>query len=355
MIVDPDFVDHWKTRMLVGLLGDDEMAPIYVIRLWAHCQRRHAWVFDSVTAAALKAICRFGGNAELLDKAMRECGFIGRSDGGALTVIGWDEYNAGLIASWENGKLGGRPKKQAAPPPDADGKPSGNPSETRGLSDGIPSKSRGVSDKRRGDGIEPTNSRRQYTAPNEPVDNSADGQQQQRDETTTEGNRIDSPNPNTASQESGDSGAANASDDSTHAEGGASSLAAGGFEPHDDLRPLAVSVEWLRERNVQIDDTNDLLLGWRRAGVTEGQFTIAIGKAKAYKLKHIPANYLATIIDEMINPPERASKRIALGDDEKSLKAAARELGMDEGRKGESLKQYKARILERMNDGRHAA
>ncbi|WP_157634182.1 hypothetical protein [Burkholderia ubonensis] len=187
------------------------------------------------------------------------------------------------------------------------------------------------------------------------VDNSAEARQQQKNETTTEGNRTDSQTPNTESQESGAGGAADASDGSGHAKGGASGMAPGNREPDDDLPPLAVSMEWFRQRGVLIDHTNDLLIGWRRAGVTEGQFTVAIAKAKQYKLKHIPANYLAQIVDEMVNPPERASKRISLGDDEQSLKAAARELGMDEGRQGESLKQYKARILERMNQGgRHA-
>ncbi|WP_157652996.1 hypothetical protein [Burkholderia ubonensis] len=195
-----------------------------------------------------------------------------------------------------------------------------------------------------------SNSRRQYTAAGEPVDNSAEGQEQQKSETTTEGNRTDSQNPNTESQESGAGGAADASDGSRHAEGGASGVAPGNREPDDDLPPLAVSMEWFRQRGVLIDDTNDLLIGWRRAGVTEGQFTVAIAKAKQYKLKHIPANYLAQIVDEMVNPPERASKRIALGDDEQSLKAAAKALGMDEGRQGESLKQYKARILAQMNE-----
>ncbi|WP_157657211.1 hypothetical protein [Burkholderia ubonensis] len=195
-----------------------------------------------------------------------------------------------------------------------------------------------------------SNSRRLCTATNEAVDNSAEGREEQKNETTTEGNRTDSQNPNTESQESGAGGAADASDGSRHAEGGASGVAPGNREPDDDLPPLAVSMEWFRQRGVLIDDTNDLLIGWRRAGVTEGQFTVAIAKAKQYKLKHIPANYLAQIIDEMINPPERASKRISLGDDEQSLKAAAKALGMDEGRQGESLKQYKARILAQMNE-----
>ncbi|KIP13847.1 hypothetical protein KY49_1557 [Burkholderia sp. MSHR3999] len=195
-----------------------------------------------------------------------------------------------------------------------------------------------------------SNSRRQYTASGEPVDNSAEGREEQKNETTTEGNRTDSQTQNPECQESGAGGAADASDGSRHAEGGASGVAPGNREPNDDLPPLPVSMEWFRQRGVLIDDTNDLLIGWRRAGVTEGQFTVAIAKAKQYKLKHIPANYLAQIVDEMVNPPERASKRIALGDDEQSLKAAAKALGMDEGRQGESLKQYKARILAQMNE-----
>ncbi|WP_157641604.1 hypothetical protein [Burkholderia ubonensis] len=353
MIVDPDFVDHWKTRMLVDLLGSDELAPVYLIRLWAHCQHRRAWVFDGVPPAALKAICRFSGNAEQFDVAMRECRFIARDESGTLEVLGWDEYNAQLIANWKNGKKGGRPKKSNEPHHKDDGQPAANHQVTHGLPPDIPSESHGVSDKMGCDVIGMiggSNSRRQYTAAGEPVDNSAEGPEEQKNETTTGGNRTDSQTQNTEIQESGAGGAADASDGSRHAEGGASGVVPGNREPDDDLPPLAVSMEWFRQRGVLIDDTNDLLIGWRRAGVTEGQFTVAIAKAKQYKLKHIPANYLAQIVDEMVNPPERASKRIALGDDEQSLKAAAKALGMDEGRQGESLKQYKARILARMNE-----
>jgi hypothetical protein len=109
MIVDPDFVDHWKTRTLVALLDDDEAAPLYVIRLWAHCQNRRTWYFD-LPAAALKAICRYSGDASRLEQAMTECGFVSRQ-GVQITVVGWDVYNASLIAAWANGGRGGRPRK----------------------------------------------------------------------------------------------------------------------------------------------------------------------------------------------------------------------------------------------------
>lgn len=134
MIVDPDFVDHWRTRMLVGLLGSDEMAPIYVLRLWAHCQNRKSWVFD-LPAAGLQGICRYVGDANAFETAMEQSGFTKRT-GAEIEVVGWAEYNASLIAAWSNGSKGGRPSKQKS---SIDGKthgfPTGNPPVTHGQTD----------------------------------------------------------------------------------------------------------------------------------------------------------------------------------------------------------------------------
>jgi hypothetical protein len=142
MIVDPDFVDHWKTRMLVAMLGDDEVAPIYVLRLWAHCQNRRVWIFELPTVA-LKAICRFAGDADAFENAMVESGFVSRN-GKVLAVVGWEEYNASLIAAWENGGKGGRPKKvieenpRDNPSPNPQDNQRDNPSETHGEPMGDP-------------------------------------------------------------------------------------------------------------------------------------------------------------------------------------------------------------------------
>lgn len=134
MIVDPDFVDHWKTRMLADLLGEDEFAPLYVIRLWAHCQQRREWVFD-LPPAALKAICRFKGDADMFESAMVASGFVSRS-GDKITVEGWEKYNASLIANWKNGQRGGRPKKSKDSSSKID-------QETHGFSIGNPHDSHG--------------------------------------------------------------------------------------------------------------------------------------------------------------------------------------------------------------------
>lgn len=127
MIVDPDFFDHWRTRMVADML-QDQLAPVYIMRLWAHCQNRKGDVFD-IPAAGLKALCQFPGAAPDLEDALIAAEYIAR-DGLTVTVTGWAEKNAALLAAWENGNKGGRPKKNQK---QTDGKPTDNPAETHGL------------------------------------------------------------------------------------------------------------------------------------------------------------------------------------------------------------------------------
>ena len=127
MIVDPDFFDHWRTRMVADML-QDQLAPVYIMRLWAHCQNRKGDVFD-IPSAGLKALCQFPGAAQDLEDALIAAEYIAR-DGLTVTVTGWAEKNAALLAAWENGNKGGRPKKN---PKQTDGKPTDNPPETHGL------------------------------------------------------------------------------------------------------------------------------------------------------------------------------------------------------------------------------
>lgn len=108
MIVEPDFLDHWKTKMLARMLGT-ELAPIYVIRLWAHCQQRKTDRFTGWNAEVLSSVCRWDGDGLTLWNAMLQT--YTEMDGNDLVVHGWREANAGLFSAWENGKLGGRPKK----------------------------------------------------------------------------------------------------------------------------------------------------------------------------------------------------------------------------------------------------
>lgn len=122
MIVDPDFFDHWKTLLLIEELDGDPAAPLYVLRLWAHCQNRRQSHFTEFSEKALKALCRYSGHPQKLVAGLAAAGYISFSPDGELVVLGWDEYNSKLLANWENGQKGGRPKGQK--------KPNGNPTVT---------------------------------------------------------------------------------------------------------------------------------------------------------------------------------------------------------------------------------
>lgn len=129
MIVDPDFLDHWRTGMVIDALGDP-MAPMYILRLWAHCQERKSDTF-TIPTRGLKAQCKAPGDADAFEAALIEAGFIERN-GDSITVVGWADKNASLLAAWANGAKGGRPKKeQNQNPAETHGKPSGNPSLTQ--------------------------------------------------------------------------------------------------------------------------------------------------------------------------------------------------------------------------------
>jgi hypothetical protein len=145
VIVDPDFLEHWRTRMLVDALDGDEFAPFYLLRLWAHCQTRKATRFD-IPAAGVKGLCKAPHDAARFEAVLIECGYLSR-DGAYVEVLKWAEQNASLIAAWENGGKGGRPSKPNQNPRVQDGKPKGNPAETQPEPRANPDET----DKRRGD------------------------------------------------------------------------------------------------------------------------------------------------------------------------------------------------------------
>ncbi len=134
MIVEPDFLDHWKTRMLARLLKD-ERAPIYVLRLWAHCQQRKTDRFTDWNPDVLASVCRWDTDGLTLWNAMGQT-FL-EIDGGNVVVHGWAETNAALISAWENGKLGGRPRAVNTGVRKPIGNPPVNPQETDRVTDRV--------------------------------------------------------------------------------------------------------------------------------------------------------------------------------------------------------------------------
>jgi hypothetical protein len=128
MIVQPGFLDHWKTQKLVDLLGP--VAPLYVIRIWSHCQQMKTDVLPNETLN-LRAICKADVEADKLVESLISCGFVEKHKK-KLTAHGWKKENIRLFTNAKNGKLGGRPKSQ----------PDENPSDIIGIAKQISNKTR---------------------------------------------------------------------------------------------------------------------------------------------------------------------------------------------------------------------
>lgn len=132
--------------MVVDMLGGDALAPMYIMRLWAHCQNRKGVTF-AIPPSGIKALCHFAGDAAALEEALIAAEYLVR-DGAQVTIVGWAQKNAQLIAAWENGSRGGRPRKEPATiPQESVGDPEDNQTETKDKPLGNPRET----DKRRED------------------------------------------------------------------------------------------------------------------------------------------------------------------------------------------------------------
>lgn len=138
MIVDPDFFDHYKTRLVVDLLGGDELAPVYIMRIWAHCQIRKKADGIVITSAGLRSLCRCTtASGEALEAALIEAGFIAR-EGDSIRVVDWAARNAKLVKAWTNGAEGGKAKAANAAKRKAEAEPNANQTATQALPNGYP-------------------------------------------------------------------------------------------------------------------------------------------------------------------------------------------------------------------------
>jgi hypothetical protein len=134
MIVQPHFLDHWKTNALGAAIGRLE-AITALLSLWAHCQNQRCWQFPK-NELMLAGICRFSGNPRVLVDTLLQLNLLEMVDENTVEVHEWAETNAKLLHNWEAGKKGGRPRKQPKAKPTEN--PRVNPSQTQGEPEGEP-------------------------------------------------------------------------------------------------------------------------------------------------------------------------------------------------------------------------
>ena len=129
MIVQPGFLDHWKTLKLSSVLSDP-LAPIYLIRLWGYAQTgKRDTIQDD--AERLKGVCRWPGDASVLRSALIDCQWVEQVEDG-LRLHGWAELNARLIHNWKVGPTGGRPRVEKEPTNNPRDNPRDNPTKPKG-------------------------------------------------------------------------------------------------------------------------------------------------------------------------------------------------------------------------------
>ena len=100
MIVDPDFLTHWKTRQLITMLGTE--APVAIISLWCYCQNRRTDTLELSNPLKLASICDWTGDGKQLFDAVTSCGFLDHVGGDSYQVHGWRERNKQITRMWKN-------------------------------------------------------------------------------------------------------------------------------------------------------------------------------------------------------------------------------------------------------------
>jgi hypothetical protein len=108
MIIKQGFVDHWKVRKLKRLSGRAEVVE-WLIRLWVNCETRKSWRFKATDQVVIADICTYEGGAEEFVSWLLETRIF-ELDGEELIVHGWEEHNKQVVANWNNGAKGGRPR-----------------------------------------------------------------------------------------------------------------------------------------------------------------------------------------------------------------------------------------------------
>lgn len=102
MIIEADFLNHWKIQALANAVGE---AAAYkaLIALWGHCQTRRAWEFQ-ISPEMLAGICKFSGSAAKLWESMLSLKLIDpAAENGWFQVHQWGETNISLVARWAGG------------------------------------------------------------------------------------------------------------------------------------------------------------------------------------------------------------------------------------------------------------
>jgi hypothetical protein len=99
MILETDFLTHWKFEALCGAIGDAK-AFRALIRLWTHAQVRKQWIFP-LDPLKLASICGVREDLEGFWEHMTgRAGWVEARGGGWFELRGWANINRSMIQAW---------------------------------------------------------------------------------------------------------------------------------------------------------------------------------------------------------------------------------------------------------------
>jgi hypothetical protein len=116
MKIDPGFINHWKTEILIDRLGADGVVAI--LRLWGNAQIRRQFQGLELTPRRLAMETKWRGSPQDLFDTLTDpdAPWLDMDADGTFSIHDFGHHQSQVVALWENGKKGGRPKKVSPTP-----------------------------------------------------------------------------------------------------------------------------------------------------------------------------------------------------------------------------------------------
>ena len=116
MKIDPGFLNHWKTEMLIERAGAE--AVLAVLRLWGNAQIQREYQHLALNPKRLAMQTKWTGDPEILWAALTDpdSPWLDAEQDGTYSIHGYADHQHQLVRLWDIGKSGGRPKKVSPTP-----------------------------------------------------------------------------------------------------------------------------------------------------------------------------------------------------------------------------------------------
>ena len=104
MKIEPSFVSHWKTRILISKCG--HAAALGLLSLWGHHKIKREYSGLKLNPTRLAAIMDYTGDKEKLWEAMTDpdAPWLDAEEGGTWELHGFAEHQKQIILLWNRGK-----------------------------------------------------------------------------------------------------------------------------------------------------------------------------------------------------------------------------------------------------------